>query len=96
MDKKAAVAKAKDYVEELYEGDKIADVALKELAHDDERGRWLVTVGFTRPSAANNVLKQLGGEQRRSYKVVTIDETTKAQFRLSTASCQTDGQPRAA
>ena len=76
MDRKEAVAVARDYVVDLFSDEKINDVGLEEIEYDRRRGKWLVTVGLTRVTDANIFLKELGGVPRRSYKLVTIDEKT--------------------
>lgn len=76
MNEKDAIATAKNYVVDLYSDDKINDVGLEEIEFDDQSKRWLVTIGITRLTAANNFVTSLGGTPLRSYKLVAIDGET--------------------
>ena len=75
MDVKEAVRTAKEYLVNLYDGEDIADIGLEEVVFNDELHNWNITIGFTRPwDTRNNVVTAL--RLRRSYKVVSIDDTT--------------------
>ena len=75
MDVKEASRIAKDYVNEVYREEEIADVGLEEVELDDAASLWKITVGFTRPwNTKNPVTTALGvSRPERSYKVVRID-----------------------
>ena len=75
MDVKEAVRTAKEYLVEIYDGENITDMGLEEAVFNDELNSWNITVGFSRPwDTRNNVITSL--RLRRSYKVVSIDDTT--------------------
>ena len=75
MDVKEAVRTAKDYVAELFDGENITDVGLEEAVFNEEADSWDITIGFSRPwDSRNNVVTAV--RLRRSYKVVSIDDTT--------------------
>ena len=76
MDIKEAVATAKHYVVDLYSDEKIKNVGLEEVEFDDQKGYWLVTVGLTRITPANDFVSALGGTPQRLYKMVTINGAT--------------------
>ena len=56
MDVKAAVIMAKDHVADVFLGEDIRNVGLEEVEFDDSLGRWIVTIGFSRPWDTKNVL----------------------------------------
>lgn len=79
MTNKEAVAAAKAYVSDIYADEGIAHLGLEEIEHEDEAGRWLVTVSFSRPwntprTRAQEVLERVGAVQslQRAFKVVTL------------------------
>ena len=75
MDVKEAVRTAKEYLVNLYEGENITDIGLEEVVFNDESDNWNITIGFSRPwDTRNDVITSL--RLRRSYKVVSIDDTT--------------------
>lgn len=76
VDIKEAVATAKTYVEDLYSGEQIKNVGLEEVEFDDQKRFWLVTVGLTRVTPANDFVSALGGTPQRLYKMVTINDST--------------------
>ena len=76
MKEKEAIAIAKNYVVDLYADDKVNDVGLEEIEFDKKTKCWLVTIGITRLTAANNFVTSLGGTPLRSYKRVAIDDKT--------------------
>ena len=51
MDVKEAVATAKKYVTEVFEGEDLADMGLEEVVFDDEADIWKVTIGFMHSSS---------------------------------------------
>lgn len=82
MDVKAAVAQAKQYVNELFAEEGIRNVGLEEIDYDDQRHEWRVTIGFSRPwdEPTNSAFASFGGQQnflRRAYKVVRINDETE-------------------
>lgn len=66
------VAKAKSYVRTLYQDEPIAEIGLEEIEYDATDRVWLVTLGVARKSSQNDLIAQLGGMLRRSFKVVQI------------------------
>lgn len=82
MDVKEAVALAKDHIKDLFESEGISNVGLEEVEFDDRAKIWYVTIGFSRPwdkpSNALAAIAQQMSTPDRSYKVVSIDDTTGA------------------
>ena len=79
MDVKQAVVQAKNYVKELFEEEKPANIALEEVEYNNHASEWLITVGFNRPwDKPINVFAEAAGlnDPRRSYKVVRISDET--------------------
>jgi hypothetical protein len=83
MELKEAIATAKRHIEEMYEDERVSNVELEEIEHfhGGEHGRWVVTVGFSRPwksprTRAQEVLENIGAAppERRSIKVLTMTE----------------------
>lgn len=74
-----AIARAKDYIEEVYSDETVTNLGLEEVEHIPASGNWSVTLAFSRPwntprTRAQEVLEGLGAYSplKRSYKVVTI------------------------
>lgn len=75
MDVKEAVQIAKEYLDDLYDGEDITDIGLEEAVFNNELDNWDITIGFSRPwDTRNSVVTAL--RLRRSYKVVSIDDAT--------------------
>lgn len=78
MDVKEAVARAKQYVADLYADEQISNLGLEEVEFYEPDKTWSVTVGFSRPwdSVRNNVVTVISGDVApgRSYKVVKISD----------------------
>lgn len=75
MDVKEAVRIAKEYLDDLYDGENIADIGLEEAVFNNELDNWDITIGFSRPwDTRNSVVTAL--RLRRSYKVISIDDAT--------------------
>ena len=76
MDVKEAVRRAKNYLDDLYQAEEIANVGLEEVVFEDMSNTWKVTIGFSRPWDYRNALTAaLGnGGPARSYKVLRIDD----------------------
>jgi hypothetical protein len=79
MDVKQAVAIAKNYVKDVLADEQVTNLGLDETEHEQATGRWIITIGFSRPwntprTRAQEVLEGLGAVSslRRSYKVITI------------------------
>ena len=49
MDVKEAVRRAKNYLDDLYQAEEIANVGLEEVVFEDMSNTWKVTIGFSRP-----------------------------------------------
>ena len=76
LDVKAAVKLAKGYVADLFGEEGIAEIGLEEV--DVQNEEWLITIGFRRlwnQSAATAIASMFS---QRSYKVVHINDATKA------------------
>lgn len=79
MQVKAAVKTALEHVESLYESESLSNLGLEEVEFDEESGRWLVTIGFSRPwDYPQNRIAELAGANvpKRSFKIVYIDDET--------------------
>lgn len=78
MDVKEAVATAKKFVTDIFEGENLADVGLEEVVFDDGAKVWKVTVGFNRPWDRLKGLADVmsAAPNRRSFKVVQIEDRT--------------------
>ena len=88
MDVKEAVRKAKEYIEDLYADEQIAQVGLEEVEFERQSNDWKITIGFVRPwdlmptfaeisqTNQNRFLASARGERRqaRYYKVLRIDD----------------------
>ncbi len=78
MNVKEAVARAREYVLDLFSEDGISNLALEEIEFDEGSGEWRITLGFSRPWE-----HPLGGslmthQPRRSYKLVRIADQSGA------------------
>ena len=80
-----AVRAAKQYLQNIFQDEPIADVGLEEVQFDSANKIWKVTLGFFRnwhadqKGAPSNLISALASQlaQRdRSFKVVTIDDVT--------------------
>jgi len=81
VDVREAIAAAKKYISEVYADEDVSNLGLEETEHDEARGRWVITLGFSRPwntprSRAQEVLENLGAVSplKRSYKIITISD----------------------
>ncbi|HTM96525.1 MAG TPA: hypothetical protein VL100_12015, partial [Croceibacterium sp.] len=74
---KEAVSLAKSYVEDLFADEGIAEIGLEEVEFDDASRTWRVTVGFARPSVPSRWTGGIMRPLERSYKVVTLSDSTK-------------------
>ena len=81
-----AVQAAKQYLREVFQDEPIADVGLEEVQFDRANKIWKITLGFFRnwradqkqePSNLISALANQLAQRDRSYKVVTIDDTTE-------------------
>lgn len=77
MDAKEAVKAAKTYLLELLADEQPTNVGLEELERNEEKGVWLVTIGFSRPwNSVRNALTSLAGDAapKRTYRVLMVKE----------------------
>lgn len=80
MDVKEAVGSAKQYLGEIFSGEKITHVGLEEVVFDDAANCWKITLGFFRPwdldteQSFLNPLTRIDRHSRRTYKIVQIDD----------------------
>lgn len=81
METKEAVAIAKNYIRYLYEDEDIKNVGLEEIAFDNSKRVWTVTVGFSRPwdeprglSFAYGALANKPEYTKRTYKLVDVSD----------------------
>jgi uncharacterized protein YdeI (YjbR/CyaY-like superfamily) len=79
MDVSEAIAAAKKYVNEVYAEEQVTNLGLEEVEHILTAGKWIITLGFSRPwntprTRAQEVLENLGAVSslKRSYKVITM------------------------
>lgn len=81
MDAKDAVARAKEYILELFATEGIKRVGLEEVSRETGQGEdeWAVTIGFERDwsdAPPTGILARAMVNQDRRYKVVRIDNQT--------------------
>lgn len=80
MEVKQAVLNAKQYVQDVFGGEKIENLGIEEVEFDDAAREWRVTLGFSRPwdKPGNALTALLPGESilHRSFKVVRLDDAT--------------------
>ena len=78
MDAKEAIGKAKLWVSEIFDDEKISDLGLEEVKYDLSASEWLITLGFSRPWNSSRNLVQViqGGStmRERTYKVVRVKD----------------------
>jgi len=77
MDVNSAVKRAKEYVNNLFEGESISDVGLEEVVFDEPSAAWEVTVGFARPwkrAQRSSFLPFDPPLLERDYKVVRVKD----------------------
>jgi len=74
MDVKEAIATAKSYVKDIYAEEEVTNLGLEEIEHLPQAGKWIVTLGFSRPwntprTRAQEVLENLGAVSplKRAY-----------------------------
>lgn len=75
MDVKEAVARAKTYITEAFDGEGLRNLGLEEVRFDDEADAWRITLGFSRPWDAPKIVTDGLGRDRdinRSYKTVRM------------------------
>ena len=75
---KDAVAKAMDYLKDMYQLEQFKDVLLEEVDISEDNKYWNVTIGFTRrqESTSGGPMATLIGqstEYKREFKVFQID-----------------------
>ena len=82
MDMKEAVAKAKDYIRDMYIEEDISNIGLEEIEYDDGSGIWGITIGFSRPWNTPRPIPARSWEKiagattsarKRTYKIVKVD-----------------------
>jgi hypothetical protein len=78
VDVKQAVAKAMDYLKDMYQIDQFKDVMLEEVDLSEDNKYWNVTIGFTRrqESTSGGPMATLIGQStefKREYRVFQID-----------------------
>lgn len=75
MDAKQAVQQAREYLEDLFDGEDIFEIGLEEVEFDDTQNEWKITLGFSRSwDRRTRVSVALGDRVPRSYKVIRIDD----------------------
>ena len=79
MNVKSAVNMAKEHVADIFYDENISNLGLEEVEFNDLQGRWIVTIGFSRPWDKNNTLNVALGERlpSRSFKVLQIDDADR-------------------
>lgn len=85
MEVKEAIAAAKSYVANVFDGDKIQNLGLEEIEFDDTNQLWIVTVGFSRPwdrrtpTLHDQMIGNYGRRDpyrpNRDYKVVSVRDS---------------------
>lgn len=75
MKLKEAITAARSYLEEVFQGEDIADVRLEEVVFDRRDDAWLITFGVMRPSGTSRPITSsifTPATLKQSYKVVRI------------------------
>ena len=67
-----AVKSAKGYIEEVFDGEHLAEIGLEEVERKSGPSRWLVTIGFSRSIA--NTRDRYRLSSKRLYKIVEISD----------------------
>ena len=71
-----AIAKAKEHVAEMFQGENIANIGLEEIEFIEQGGQWRVTIGFSRPwDQPLGIAATMGGRRGRTFKLVTIKDS---------------------
>lgn len=78
---KEAVQKAREYADDLYDGEQIKNLLLEEAVFDEEEKNWLITLGYDSsrvkrevPSGLASALTSMSKEETlREYKVFSIN-----------------------
>jgi hypothetical protein len=78
VDVKQAVARAMDYLKDMYRIEQFKDVLLEEVDLSEDNKYWNVTIGFTRRQETTSggpmaTLIGQSSEFKREYKVFQID-----------------------
>ncbi len=78
VDVKAAVAIAREYVHDLFNGEEITNVGLEEVEYDEVSRNWDITIGFSRPWDQKSTLSATFGQVTlgRSYKLIRVHDLT--------------------
>ena len=76
MEVKAAVSKARAFLEHLYKEEPLVNVLLEEVQVSEDSRHWLVTFGF-QVKTELSPFKELAGQQPpRRYKQIQVDRQT--------------------
>ncbi|MFQ4134699.1 hypothetical protein PGN35_000095 [Nodosilinea sp. PGN35] len=90
MNVKEAVARAKQYIFELFPDENPKNIGLEEVEFDEQTNEWLVTVGVSRPwdALGESPFAAFSNRQMptpRAYRIVRIsndkDEVLSMKFR---------------
>ena len=83
IDVKRAVRTAMAYVNDLFEQENVADIALEEVEHGAD-GDWYITIGLTRPvsvsrnlpsSSLASVMQEMRNPRvEREYKIIHVNK----------------------
>lgn len=78
MDVKQAVAKAKDYLLNVFADEQISDIRLEEVEFDRLENAWLITLGLLRQQRMPGIVTALTGATapvyKRDYKLVRMPD----------------------
>ncbi len=75
MDAREAIAKAKEHITSMFEGEGIVNIGLEEIEFIDDGGLWNVTIGFSRPwDQPFGAVASLSGRRVRTFKIVTLKD----------------------
>jgi hypothetical protein len=76
MDVKEIVARAKQYIIELFADQGLINLGLEEVDYDDAKDQWHITIGFSRDWGGGGQYALLGAAGLpRIYKVVIVDKS---------------------
>jgi len=70
---KEAVARALEFLGDIYANEKLKDVRLEEVERDDRAPYWFVTLSYLKESTPSNVAAAISGSSGREYKVIKLN-----------------------
>jgi hypothetical protein len=81
MDVSDAIARAKNWLTKIMEGEGVTNLGLEEVSFDEDTGCWLITLGFSRPwNSTRAAFTAISGEPapRRAFRTVSVRDSDGA------------------